>query len=398
MTSESKSEAELWFARPASRWMEAVPLGNGRIGAMVYGGASTERIDLTESTVWSGAPSDSDVSPTALENLPRIRQLLFDGKYAEGGELCQQHLLGRPASFGTHLPMASLQVAFSGETAPQRYRRSLDLDEAIAHMDCTRGNLRFHREIFSSNPADALIAHLTCDQPASITCDVSFANLVLPGEVAIEGSDTLILKGHAFEHLHSNGKQGVTFVTRLQIRAQGGQITAGSGALHVSNAESVTILLAIATTYEGSDPAARCAQTLAALRNKTYAELRSAHIEDHQALFCRMSIDLGTNPAAEQKPTDERRKAVRAGQADPGLSALFFQYGRYLTFASGLAGNLERRARFQHGLDGRFSSRHQHAAELLACRGRQSFGMPDPSVRLHRSNACRRPNHRAKNV
>ena len=333
ITHEPKKEEELWFASPATRWMEAVPLGNGRIGAMVYGGAAAERIDLTESTVWSGAPSDGDVSPTALENLPRIRQLMFDGKYAEGGEICRQHLLGSPASFGTHLPMASLQIAFAGDNSPSRYRRSLNLDEAIAHVDYTSDKLRFQREVFSSNPADVLVTRLTCDHPASVSCDISFANLALPGEVTVESNETLILKGHAFEHLHSNGKQGVAFVTRVRVLADGGRIVTNNGALHVSHADSVTLLVAIATNYRGGDPAARCVQTLESLRNKTYTELRAAHVEDHQALYRRMSIDLGTNPVAERKPTDQRRKAVRAGDADPGLSALFFQFGRYLTIA-----------------------------------------------------------------
>lgn len=333
LTNEPKREEELWFAGPATRWMEAVPLGNGRIGAMVYGGVAAERIDLTESTVWSGARSDSDVSPTALENLPRIRQLMFDGKYAEGGELCRQHLLGRPTSFGTHLPMASLQIAFKGDTPAQRYRRSLDLDEAIAHVGYTSGQLRFEREVFSSNPAGALVTHLTCNRATSVSCDISFANLALPGEVSVDGNDTLLLKGHAYEHLHSNGKQGVAFVTRVRVLAEGGRIAADQNALHVSNANSVTVLVAIATNYGGADPEERCAQTLESLRNKTYAQLRAAHIEDHQELYRRMSIDLGTNPAAERMPTDQRRKAVQAGEADPGLSALFFQYGRYLTIA-----------------------------------------------------------------
>jgi len=333
LTNSPSTKPELWYATPATRWMEAVPLGNGRIGAMVYGGTATERINLTESTVWSGAPSDDNIDPTALEHLPHIRQLMFDGKYAEGGELCKQHLLGRPDSFGTHLPMASLQLKFNGDTPAQNYRRSLNLDEAIAYVDYTRGNLRFHREVFSSNPADSLVIRIACNRPGSINCSISFAKLTPPGEVTIEGSDTLILKGNAFEHLHSNGKQGVGFVTHIRVLTEDGQTTANDGALSVSNADAVTLLVAISTTYRDADPAARCAQTLKALRSKTYAQLRDAHIKDHQALFRRVSIDLGTNPIAEHKPTDQRRKAVRAGETDPGLSALFFQYGRYLTIA-----------------------------------------------------------------
>jgi alpha-L-fucosidase 2 len=313
--------------------MEAVPLGNGHIGAMVYGGVTTERIDLTESTLWSGAPGTDDINPTAHENLPRIRQLMFDGKYSEAGELCKQHLLGRSTSFGTNLPMASLQIAFNGDTASHRYRRSLNLEEAIAYVDYTSGNLRFHREVFSSNPAGVLITRLTCNRPASINCTISFANMALPGEIMLDGSDTLILHGHAFEHLHSNGKQGVAFTTRVRVLAEGGHIAGNRNALQVSNANSVTILVAIATDYKDADPSARCAYALDALRSNSYAELRTAHIEDHRALFRRMSIDLGANPVAASKPTDQRRKAVQAGESDPGLCALFFQYGRYLTIA-----------------------------------------------------------------
>jgi alpha-L-fucosidase 2 len=328
---------ELWFSNPASRWMEAVPVGNGRIGGMIYGGTSAERIDLTESTVWSGAPSDKDVNPTALENLGRIRELMFAGKYAEGGELCQQHLLGNGKSFGTHLPMATLELALQGDGPVQDYRRSLNLDEALVYVDYTRSGLRFHREIFSSNPDDVFVVRQTCDRPKSINCSVSFAKLTLPGNVTIEGSDTLVLKGHAFEHLHSDGKQGVAFETRIRLVSEGGQITAQDGSLQVRGANAITLHVAVSTDFRGADASARCVQTLQALRNKTFAQLRAAHIEDHQSLFHRVAIDLGGNPSAELKPTDERRKAVQAGEADPGLSALFFQYGRYLTIAGSRA-------------------------------------------------------------
>jgi alpha-L-fucosidase 2 len=328
---------ELWFSNPASRWMEAVPVGNGRIGGMIYGGTSAERIDLTESTVWSGAPSDKDVNPTALENLGRIRELMFAGKYAEGGELCQQHLLGNGKSFGTHLPMATLELALQGDGPVQDYRRSLNLDEALVYVDYTRSGLRFHREIFSSNPDDVFVVRQTCDRPKSINCSVSFAKLTLPGNVTIEGSDTLVLKGHAFEHLHSDGKQGVAFEARIRLVSEGGQITAQDGSLQVRGANAITLHVAVSTDFRGADASARCVQTLQALRNKTFAQLRAAHIEDHQSLFHRVAIDLGGNPSAELKPTDERRKAVQAGEADPGLSALFFQYGRYLTIAGSRA-------------------------------------------------------------
>src|SRR3984893_7364830 len=322
---------ELWFAKPADRWMEAVPVGNGRIGGMVFGGTSIGRIALTESTVWSGAPSDPNISPTARENLERIRELMFAGKYIEGRELCKEHLLGKPDSFGTNLPMATLELAFDEVSAVQNYRRSLDLDEAIAHLDYTSGGLRFSREIFSSNPDDALVVRMTCSQPTSINCLISFGKLSLPGEVTTD-DNTLVLRGHAFEHMHSNGRQGTAFETRVRLLGEGGSVTAHGAGFRVTNVDALTLQVVVATNYNGAD-AARCSRALEALRPKTVAQLRSAHVADHQSLYRRVSIDLGRNSTAEQMPTDEGRKAVEAGMADPGLSALFFQYGRYLTIA-----------------------------------------------------------------
>lgn len=333
----ASDDTEMWFSRPASRWMEAVPLGNGRIGGMIYGGYSTERIDLTESTVWSGAPGDHDVNPTALSNLGPIRELMFAGKYAEAAALCEQHLLGKPTSFGTHLPLATLQLAFDGDAPVRGYRRSLNLGEAIAYVDYTRNGLRFHREVFSSNPDDVLVVRQTCDQPKSLNFTLSFAKLSLPGEVAVEGQDTLVLRGNAFEHLHSNGRQGVAFEARVRLLCEGGHVTAQDSALQVRDADAVTLHVAIATNFRGADASARCATSLRGIRSKTFAEIRRAHVDDHGSLFQRVSLDLGRNPAAEVKPTDERRKAVEAGEADPGLCALFFQYGRYLTIAGSRA-------------------------------------------------------------
>jgi alpha-L-fucosidase 2 len=323
---------ELWFSQPADRWMEALPIGNGRIGGMVFGGTSIERIALTESTVWSGAPSDKNISPTALENLGRIRELMFAGKYVDGGELCKEHLLGRPDSFGTNLPMANLELTFDEDGSVQNYRRSLDLDEAIAHVDYTRGARSFHREIFSSNPDDVLVVRLRCSHPKSISCAISFGTLILPGEVTREGN-TLVLRGNAFEHLHSNGRQGVAFEARVRLLAEGGAVTGHDAGLRVTDADTATLHVVISTNYRGADASDRCARTLEALQQRRFGLLRSAHVDDHQSLYRRVSLDLGVNPTATPKPTNERRKAMQAGEADPGLLALFFQYGRYLTIA-----------------------------------------------------------------
>jgi alpha-L-fucosidase 2 len=326
-------KTELWYAKPATRWMEAVPIGNGRIGGMVYGGTDTERIALTESTVWSGAPSNTDVNPAALENLKHIRELMFAGKYAEGGEQCKEHLLGHGHSFGTSLPMFDVEVAFDGGGDVENYRRSLDLDEAIAHVSYTHGALRFQREVFSSNPDDVLVARIVCDKKKSVHGGVSFGKSILPGDVTAEGDDTLVFRGQALERMHSDGKQGVNFETRIRVISEGGSVAAEGKTLRVKDADALMLLVVVGTNFRGADASARCTRTLDALRRKTYAQLRSTHVADHQLLYRRMQIDLGEDATAVQKPTDERRKALEAGHEDPGLAALFFQYGRYLTIA-----------------------------------------------------------------
>lgn len=327
---------ELVFAKPAARWMEAVPIGNGRIGGMVFGGIGSERIALTESTVWSGAPSDSSVNPAALENLSRIRELMFAGKYVEGNELCKQHLLGRMDSFGTNLPMAHLELVFGEEKPVQNYRRSLDLDEAIASVHYTSGGARFHREVFASNPDDVLVIHQTSNRGGSIDCEISFGKLDLPGEVHVEG-DTLVLRGHAWEKMHSNGHEGVLFETRVRIIAEGGGVSPRGESLVVRGTRAITLLVVVGTDYKGADPAVICKRALDAVTARSYSRLRAAHVADHQRLFHRVSIDLGSNSAAAVQPTDERRKAMESGTEDPGLAALFFQYGRYLTIAGSRA-------------------------------------------------------------
>jgi alpha-L-fucosidase 2 len=326
------SRPELWFSKPADRWMEALPIGNGRIGGMVFGGTAIERIALTESTVWSGAPSEKNINPMALENLERIRQLMFAGKYVEGGELCKEYLLGRPDSFGTNLPMANLELTCDEDGSAQNYRRSLDLDEAIARVDYRRGPRSFHREIFSSHPDDVLVVRLRCSHTKSISCAISFGTLILPGEVTREGN-TLVLRGNAFERLHSNGRQGVAFEVRVRLLAEGGSVTGHDTGLRVTHADALTLHVVISTNYRGADASDRCARALEALEQRRFGQLRSAHVDDHQSLYRRVSLDLGVNPTAAPKPTDERRKAMQTGEADPGLSALFFQYGRYLTIA-----------------------------------------------------------------
>jgi alpha-L-fucosidase 2 len=324
---------KLWYSGEATRWLEALPIGNGRLGGMVFGGITQERIALTESTVWSGAPSTTDINPEGAAHLSQIRQLLFQEEYGRAQKLCEACLLGHPTSFGTSLPLLDLTLQFPWFKNAQRYRRELDLDEGIVRVEYQAEGHRFVREMFSSNPDDVMVVHLKSDAPEQISLKVGFDKVKLPGKTMFTGSSTLVFRGHAFESLHSDGKQGVGVECHVHVSQLGGQLRAEQDHLQIEKADSIILYVAIATDYRGRIPANVCRQALQVACSKTYAELRRNHVADHQALFRRVQIDLGSQAGAANIPTDQRRKAVEAGNDDSGLCALFFQYGRYLTIA-----------------------------------------------------------------
>ena len=323
----------LWYDKPAERWLEALPLGNGRLGAMVFGGTATERIALSESTAWSGAPATGEVNPGASEHLNEIRRLWFEGKYDEAQSLAQQHLTGHAKNFGTNLPLPELRLQFEGPAEASAYRRSLNLDEAIAYTSYRIGSARYQREIFASHADRVLVLRLKCDLPEAITFRLGYGEGVIPGEMNVTGG-TVRFSGHAWEKMHSSGHDGVGVEIHAYILNEGGSLSSTGQELAVHGANAVTVLLAIGTTYDGASPDADCERAIARAAGKSYAQLRQSHLDDYQPLYQRMALDLGQSPAAtHDMPTDARRKAVESGAADPELLALFFQYGRYLTIA-----------------------------------------------------------------
>ena len=338
LSAGGSSQDELWYTRPAERWLEALPIGNGRLGGMVFGGAAKERIALSESTAWSGAPSTNDVNPDALAHLAETRQLLFAGKYVEARDLCQKYLLGRPASFGTNLPLPELQLGFHNAEAVAQYRRSLNLDEAIARVSFRRGATRFSREVIASHPDCAIAVRLSSNKPGQISFGASFGAVTMPADIATKGQDTLILRGHAYERMHSNGRDGVALEIRVRVIPEGGSVWASAQGLQVKSANAVTILIAAGTNFDGGNPEDACARALAQASSKSYAQLRVAHIADHQALYRRVALDLSlSTTTVRTQPTDVRRKALASGATDPEMLAIFFQYGRYLTIAGSRA-------------------------------------------------------------
>lgn len=299
---------------------------------MVFGGTNRERLHLTESTLWSGAPGVHNVNPAARESISAIRNLFFAGRYTEAEELCRKNLLGRESQFGTALPMAFLEIEtmLAGEISG--YRRSLDLDEAIARVEFAAGDVTFHREIFASHPAGVIVVRLTSSKPGGLSCNIAFGQPRLPGEITAEAG-SLVLNGNAWESLHSDGRHGTRFQCRVRVIPESGDIHSTNGKITVQGADAVTLLIAAASDFHGGKPEQACAAATSAASARSYQSLREAHIADYGALYRRVSIDLGPSGEISKLPIDERRKRLETGGDDPELCGLFFQYGRYLTIA-----------------------------------------------------------------
>jgi alpha-L-fucosidase 2 len=342
----------LWYRRPAARWTEAMPIGNGRLGGMVWGGVKTERIDLNEDTLWSGEPYDN-VNPKGLKTLPRIRRLLREGNHREAQRLVESDMNGKYNQ--SYQPFGDLSLEFPATAKATNYRRDLDLAEAVARVQFEDQGVHYTREIFASHPDQAIVVRLTSDKPrmvsfvASLGCQLHHATkaskgfLQLTGRCPAHADPSYVGQGVTWDDT-PNGK-GMRFQTRLVPVNEGGRITITDKAIHAEGCDSVTLLLLAATSYngpwkspsrEGKDPGMLCDEYLAAVRGKPYEAIRSKHVADHQRLFHRVTLDLGHSDA-EKLPTDLRLRTYRPGK-DPSLAALYYQFGRYLLIASSRPG------------------------------------------------------------
>ncbi|MET0294735.1 MAG: glycoside hydrolase family 95 protein, partial [Phenylobacterium sp.] len=322
----------LWYRRPAEAWTEALPVGSGRMGAMVFGGVAVERLQLNENTLWGGGPYDP-VNPEAAGALPEIRRLIDAGDHAGATVLANAKFMAKPLRQMSYQTLGDLKLTFPGlsETAGG-YVRELDIDGAVSRVRFAHDGVNFQREVIASAPDQVVAVRLSADKPGAISVDLSFAS-PLPSTVSVEGN-TLVLTG-------TNGAQhGLEAALKVDCRVRaivrGGKITAGDKTLSVHGADEVLLLIAAGTSYKrfddvSGDPVAADRQRLDKAARKPWSALLSAHQADHQFLFRRVMVDLGTNAAA-QRPTDERiRLSPTVG--DPALSALYFQYGRYLLIA-----------------------------------------------------------------
>ena len=324
---------KLWYDQPAGKWTEALPLGNGRLGAMVFGGTDTERIQLNEDTLWAGLPVPED-RVGAHTHIAEARRLIFEGQYAEAQRIMQRQVMGQRISPRSHQTLGDLHIKMaSAAGAVEAYRRQLDLDTAVATTTFTADGTTYTREVLASCVDQAIVVRLSADKPGSISIDVT---LDRPADfkLAAIGTDTLSMSGQAS---HEGKHKGVRYHTQLCARPTGGRTSMEDRVITIRRADSVTLFLTAATDYSLRDPYSSfsrdlgqvCAEQLAGVTRRSYDDIRADHVAEHRRLFRRVHLDLGTTAAAHE-PTDERLRALRDGADDPALMALYFQFGRYL--------------------------------------------------------------------
>ena len=327
---DSCGTTELWYAQPAKVWMESLPIGNGRLGAMTYGGIEEEKLALNESTMWSGQYNENQNIPFGREKMNQLRKLFFEGKLSEGNRIAGDNLHGNQTSFGTHLPIGDLKMQFIyPEGKVTGYRRSLSLDEAVSSVSFNSGGVNYKREYFATNPDNVLVLRLTADKQKSITMNMGL-DLMRQADLSVEDNQ-LVFTGKVDFPLHGPG--GVCFEGRIAVLADNGEVKMEQSGVGIKEADAVTLIVDVRTDYKSPDYKTLCADGVKKAAAKSYDELKQAHIKDYNTLYNRVSIHFGQD-ANRALPTDVRWKQVKEGKTDTGLDALFFQYGRYLTIAS----------------------------------------------------------------
>jgi alpha-L-fucosidase 2 len=341
-TSRPANALTLWYRQPAREWLEALPFGNGRLGGTVFGGVDHERIQLNENTIWSGAPYDP-ANPDAPAALPEIRSLLFAGKQKEAEELTLKSAMGKPLRMSNYQTLGSLALQFPDDGGKvTHYRRSLDIDSAIATTRYTRGGVTYTREVFASHPDQAVVVRLTADKPNSISLR---AGMYTPfPDARVEVRDGLLaLSGNGSPFNNQPG--AVKFKSLVKVQSEGGSVAADGDALVVNKASAVTLIVAAGTNFVNykdvsGDADARARQDLERAAIRPYAQLRQRHVQDYQSLFRRVSLDLGSsvgNGAGALLPTDQRIRDFDG--SDLAMASLYFQFGRYLLISSSRPGS-----------------------------------------------------------
>ena len=328
----------LWYDKPATEWTEALPVGNGRLGAMIFGGPGAEQLQLNEDTLYAGSPYDPN-NPEALKALPEARRLIFEGKYKEAHDLVGAKMMAQPIKQMPYEPVGDLKLLFSNHDDVTNYRRQLDLNTAIATVSYKVGPTTFMREVFASPLDQVIVVNVTADTPRGLNFSATFET-PQKATVSTEDQNTLVLRGTNGDAFGIKG--GLKFEARALVLTRGGEAVAEKERIVISNADSALLVIAVATSYRSykdttGNPPAITSDQLRRARQKSFATLRAAHIREHQRLFHRVKLNLGRTVAADL-PTDQRPAQFLQG-LDPHLATLYFQYGRYLLISSSRPGS-----------------------------------------------------------
>jgi len=330
-------QLNLWYEQPAQEWVEALPIGNGSFGAMVFGGAAKERIQFNDDTLFSGEPHDY-AHKGAVQYLPELRKLLLEGRQKEAHDLGNKEFMSVSTRGNNrqeaYQPFGDLDLVFSGHETFTDYYRDLDLNKATATVRYKVDGVIYTREVFASYPDQAIIMQVKADKPGKLNFVAGLTCLHKDSAVKAQADNLLVMSGQV--------EKGKThFEACLLVRAAGGEVTATDTGITIAKADSATLILVGASSFVNygdisADPAKLCAKKIKAIGEKSFTKLRQRHVADYQELFNRCRLDLGVTDKAKL-PTDKRLKQF--GPEDPQLATLFFQYGRYLLIACSRPGS-----------------------------------------------------------
>ena len=333
-SSDKQSDLIIWFDQPANTWTEALPIGNGRLGAMVFGQSGLERIQLNEESLWTGGPVNR-ANPEALEYLDDVRELLFDGEYAKGDELAQEKIMGKRLDKGHHTyqTLGDLYIDFDEPGAVTKYKRTLDLNTAVAAVEYEMAGVRYEREIFVSSPDEVIVVRMSASEKEQINFSTWLSR---PGdaEIVSVGEKQLIMTGFAQQE-----GRGTHFASTVQIINNGGEVSSTDSSLVVRNADEVEIHISGRTDFWGEDEVKTASNDIKNASLKPFETLLTDHLNYYTEFFERVDFNLNDSDTLNI-PTNERLERIKEGESDSHLTELYFQFGRYLLISSSRPGGL----------------------------------------------------------
>ncbi|KEO74242.1 glycoside hydrolase family 95 protein [Anditalea andensis] len=326
----------LWYDRPAAIWNEALPLGNGRLGAMVFGSPAMERLQLNEETLWAGSPNNN--AHDAKDAVEKVRELIFEGKYLEAQTMATEKIMSKTNHGMPYQTFGDVFISFPGHSNYEKYYRELDIENATASVSYAVDGVTYKREMLSSFEDQVIVVRLTTDQPGMLTCNIQMNS---PHDVAdpYTEEDQIILLGESGSHEGQRGR--VKFAGRVKTKTTGGRSEAKDGIINVKDADEVLVYISIATNFKNyreltENEIEKSNDFLNQALDKDFSDIKNAHVEYYQQFMNRVSLDLGSNEAVTL-PTEQRVRNF-AGSFDPHLAALYFQFGRYLLISSSQPG------------------------------------------------------------